>query len=497
MKPSTASMPTALVEKLKTLRTLAGDSEDLNIRSFTLNGVAMSSVVYDGMVSKELMAQMIMKPLLCEPFAPTDGAHEIHAFIHSGTVMATDLYDATTFDQLFRFMSSGFLAIMIDGLSAVVVIGAQGFFFRSVSEPTNETNEKASKEGFVEPVRVNMSLLRRRIKTPKLKFEIITAGTVSQTDICLCYLHDRVSKSLLKQVKRQINKLDIDMVLTSGYVAPFLESERVSLFSDVGTTERPDTLCAKIKEGRIGILIDGTPFALIVPYLFSENFQTMDDYVNRPYYATLMRLLKYACLMLSIALPGVYVALGTFHPELFPQALLFNIVAAQEVTPFSLMVEALIIHFIYEVMREAGLRLPKSVGHAVSIVGSLVIGDAAVTAGLIGAPMVLVLTMTAISSFVIPSLHEPVSLLRFVYILIGGSMGLFGLSLVSAMVLTNLCALSAFGVPYTAPIAPFTWHAMRDTFVRVGIPKMQQHDAEVGHLTGVHLAEEGSHDKNH
>lgn len=489
-KESDGILPAALQDKLVTLREKAGNSADLNVHSFYINDVAMSMVTYDGMVDKRLVAKLVLDPLLAKQFRPEDQGEELYTFIRERTVMATEMFDTYTFSELFRFLTSGFVALLIDGVEQVVVIGVQGFSFRSVSEPTSEMNEKGSKEGFVEPVRINMTMLRRRFKTPYLKFEFMNIGTVSQTDICLVYLTNTVSKKMLRQLKRQLQQIETDLVLTSGYLQPFLESRRASLFSDVGITERPDTLCAKIKEGRIGILIDGTPFALVAPYLFSEHFQAMDDYANRPYYASFVRILKYICFVVSIALPGLYVALGTFHPELFPQALLFNIAAAQEITPFPLMIEAIVIHFIYEVMREAGLRLPRAVGHAVSIVGSLVIGDAAVTAGLIGSPMVLVVTLTAISSFVTPSLQEPVSVLRFLYILLGGTMGLYGMALLSAMVLTNVCALSTFGVPHTAPIAPLTLGAMRDTFVRVGFKRMQKHSAQLRHLRGVHIEDE-------
>ncbi len=483
-------LPKKLDSKLVTLREKLDNTADLNVRNFYIGNVELSLVVYDGLVNQQLVAELVLDPLFRHSFSETCEAEDIYHYMQTGTVMALGMVDVYTYEELFRFLSAGFLALFVDGLSQAVVIGAQGFFFRSVSEPTSEMNEKASKEGFVEPVRINMTLLRRRIKSPTLKFEVLSAGTTSQTDLCLVYLTDIVSKDLLAQVKAQLATVHPDMVLTSGYLEPFLKSKRASLFTDVGTTERPDTLCAKIKEGRIGILIDGTPFALIVPYLFSEHFQTMDDYANPPFYAAFIRLLKYFCFALAILLPGLYVALGTFHPELFLQSLLFNIAAAQETTPFPLMIEAAVICFLYEIMREAGLRLPRAVGHAVSIVGSLVIGDAAVTAGLIGSPMVLVLTLTAIASFVVPSLQQPISILRFAYIFCGGLFGLYGIALLSGMLLCNVCALSAFGVPYTAPIAPFTLRAMRDTFVRIGFIKMQQYDAQIKDLDGVRVEEE-------
>lgn len=276
-----------------------------------------------------------------------------------------------SYNELFRFIMSGFVVILIDGAPRGTACGIQGYPYRSISEPTAEVNERGSKEGFTEPIRTNMSLVRRRVKSPLLKFELFPVGKISRTDICLIYMTDRVSAKLLRDVRRKINSIDLDVILTAGYLQPFLTGRPWSLFSDVGTTERPDVLAAKVQEGRIAILIDGTPFALIVPYLFTENFQTLDDYAHSAFYASFIRIIRYFSFIISILLPGAYVAISTFHPELLPQALLFNIAAAEDTTPFPLGIEALIIHLLYEIMREAGLRLPRPVGHAVSIVGAL------------------------------------------------------------------------------------------------------------------------------
>ncbi len=482
----------ALTDNMVTLREKFDNSSDLNVREIEINGVRVSVMIIEGMVNLQLLAKMVMAPLLNHKFQEEDGAAEIYRFIEDSSVMAIDLKDVYTFDELFRFMMSGFIIILIDGLPYGIALGAQGFSFRSIGEPSTEINERGSKEGFTEPIRINMTMVRRRIKSPTLKFELFSLGEVSKTDICMMYMTDVVSKKLLREIRHKLRRLDLEMILTEGYLQHFLEGKRSSIFSDVGVTERPDTLCAKIQEGRVAVMVDGTPFALIVPYLFSENFQSIDDYCYKPFYATFIRCIKYISFVISILLPGAYVAVGAFHPELFPDALLFNVVSAQETTPFPLMVEALVIHFMYEVMREAGLRLPRPIGHAVSIVGALVIGDAAVTAGLIGAPMILVVALTAISSFVVPSLHEPVSILRFAFIIIGGTLGLYGLALASAMVAVNACALSAYGVPYLSPIAPFNPYSMRDTFVRSSFRILQKKTARIQDFNGVNIEEEGS-----
>ena len=312
-----------------------------------------------------------------------------------------------------------------------------------------------------------MTLIRRRMKTPNLKFETMNVGKQSHTDICLCYLTNVVSETILKEVRKRICEIDIPNVLASGYISPFLEEKQnVAIFSSIGITERPDTVCGKISEGRIAILIDGTPNVLIVPYLFSEYFQAVDDYSVRPYFATITRWIKYFAFFSAIILPGLYVAVGSFNPEILPQELITKVAKSITTTPFPLAIETLLTHVIYEIMREAGLRLPKALGHAVSIVGALVIGESAVNAGLMGAPTLMVVALAAISSYVIPSLYEPISFLRILFIIVGGLFGMWGITLLFCAILINICSKNNFGIPFSAPISPFRFSDMRDVLIR-------------------------------
>ena len=240
----------------------------------------------------------------------------------------------------------------------------------------------------------------------------------------------------------------------------------------MGFTERPDVLTAKISEGKICIIVDGTPNALIVPYLFIEHFHSLDDYLKRPYYATFIRILKIASFLVSVFLPGLYVAVCTFHQEIIPETMIFGITGQESRTPLPIMFEAFFIHLVYEIVREAGLRMPKSVGHAISIVGALVIGDSAVTAGIISAPMLIILGLTAVSSFVVSTLYESVAVLRFAFIIIGGLGGLYGIMMGFAAVLVNAAAINPYGIPFTSPLSPTKIGAWRDLVVRQSWRKM-------------------------
>lgn len=477
-----------LLDNLVNIREIADNSNDIHIKEMNISGVNIAILSCEGLVNGATLGKNLIEPLtdlvLKEPYDTN-----LIKWIRKYMMISQDESEIYTLDELFRFFYSGFVIILIDGIKFGFCFGLQGYQSRSISEPSSEINLRGSREGFIEVIRVNMSMIRRRLKSPSLKFELSTIGVKSKTDICLVYMNDMVSHRFLKDIKKKLDKIDIDIVLESGYITPFLENKPLSLFSGVGFTERPDTMCAKVSEGRIGILVDGTPYALIVPYLFTENFQSLDDYSHRPYYATFIRILKYICFLFTILIPGAYVAVSTFHPEVFPNSLLFNIAASQDVTPFPLIIEALIIHFIYEVMREAGLRLPRSIGHAVSIVGGLVIGDSAVRAGIIGAPMVMVLAITAITSFVVPSVYEPVAILRFSFILIGGMFGILGITLGLCVVFTNLCALSSVGIPTTSGSSPFSLYSMRDVILRLGWRTLAKKDLVIQDLPGSEFSE--------
>lgn len=482
-------LSSSLSENMINLRSLIHNSDDLVAREIIINGVKTEIIIMENLVSLQTMTQIVLNPLLNENFKIKGSSHEIFDFLLNRSVLSPDAREVYDYDSIFRSVMSGFVVILVDGIPCGMAFGIQGYAYRSIAEPESEVNERGAHEGFTEPLRINISMVRRRLKSSNLQFEIMTIGSESKTDICLAYMTNKASPNLVSQIKRRLAGIKTEIVLTAGYIQPFLEGKPWSIFSDVGVTERPDVLCAKINEGRVAVMVDGVPFTLITPYLFSENFQSLDDYAHRPYYAAFVRFMKYISFIATILLPGLYVAIGSFHPELLPHSLLFNVAAAEESTPFPLMLEALIIHLLYEIMREAGLRMPRAVGHAVSIVGALVIGDAAVSAGLIGAPMVLVVAMTAISSFVVPSLYEAIAILRIAFILVGGTLGIYGIAVLSLLLLVDACTLRGFGSIYMSPIAPFSAVSMQDTFVRAGFKRLNRHSIKLQNLNGMNISD--------
>ncbi len=424
----------------------------------------------DGLCNSQKIADNAIRPLLSYKGDLPEG--EELEFICDNIICGTEQQKQTSLDMAVDMLLRGTLLIFVEGASQCIIFGVQQIPERAINEPDTDVQEFGSREGFTENIKTNLTLIRKRLCTPNFTIEMKEIGAQSKTRILLCYMKGRVNEDVLDSVRERLNNINMDTLLGAGYLRKALDTKRLSFFTMVGETERPDTFSAKICEGKIGILIDGTPFALIVPRLFIENFQTLDDYVNRPFYATFMRTVRFLSFLISVFLPGVFVSVGLFHQEMLPDDMLYNIVVMESNTLFTLTLEALIIHFVYEIVREAGLRMPKSIGHAVSIVGALVIGDAAVTAGLIGAPMLIVVALTAICSLVSSHLYQPISVLRIVFILIGGTTGLYGIMIGAAALVISLASMTDYAVPFLSPITPFEKTLLRDSIVRISMEKL-------------------------
>ena len=460
-------------------------SSDLMINEIVVSGIKCGLFACEAMVSTQMSTMLLFHPLMNIKLENDKTPQGLYDYIDKRCLLSYNKIKVNTYGQMIWLMMSGFTCILIDGCADCICFGIQGYDKRSVTEPTTEINVRGSQEGFIEVIRSNFSLIRRRLKTPTLKIELMKIGKLSPTEIALVYMTDKAPKKLIDNIKKNIKSVKLDIVLCGGYIEPFLQGNTLSIFSDVSVTQRPDVLCAKVNEGRVGILIDGTPFALVMPTLFSENFQTLDDYSNRPFYATYIRWIKYISFFLATVLPGSYVAIATFHPEMLTPTLLIDLSSALEITPFSLFSEMLIIVILFEIIREAGIRLPKVVGAAVSIVGGLVIGDAAVSSGLISTPLLIIVGITATSSFTIPELSQQIAIIRILFIIAGGYLGLYGIAIVFGIIILNICSMENFGVPYTAPVSPFSVKSMRDILIRIGFKSMQKDTVTIEKLNGV------------
>ena len=457
------------------------DCSDVLYREICISNRDAVLFFCDGLCNTLLINEGILKPLT-EIKNSVIRREEILKSVTEKTYSGVDIKRSENLFDAFGYLFSGFCILLIEGEKYFLAFSAQGFERRSPDQPYTEVQERGAMECFVENLTDNIALLRRRIKTPDLKTEETVIGSTSNTRVCVCYLSSRADKSVVRDVIGKLKGVKIDCLLSADNLTDFIDTDYLSFFSAVGRTERPDTLCSKLAEGRVAVIVDGSPFALFLPFLFTENFQTLDDYSYRPYYSLFIRFLRLLCFFLSVMLPGLYVAVCVYHQEVLSQSLLVEIAVQENVTPFSITVEALTVHIMYEIVREAGLRMPKAVGHAVSIVGALVIGEAAVSAGIIAAPMVIIVALTAIGSFVVSPLYESVSVLRLIFIIIGGVSGFFGIMLFFGVTLINMCAVQSENVPYCATLITANFGSLRDVIFRFSWKQLGKRMLKIGRL---------------
>jgi spore germination protein KA len=342
---------------------------------------------------------------------------------------------------------------------------------RNLEEPSSEPVIRGPRDGFIENISTNIGLIRRRIKTPRLKTESITLGELTQTQVVLTYIEGIVSESIVEEVRKRVSRIQIDGIIDSGYIEEFIEDSPFTPFPQVHSTERPDVVAAELLEGKVAILVDTSPFVLIVPMTFWNGLQASEDYYVRWPIATFVRWIRFIFIIIAIFAPPLYVAITTFHQEMIPTNLILSIASSREAVPFPALVEALLMEIIFEALREAGIRLPKQIGQAISIVGALVIGQAAVQAGIISAPVVIIVSITGIAAFTIPrySFGNGIRLLRFPMLFLAGTLGLYGIVLGSLGILLHVASLRSFGVPYFTPVSPLTFTNLKDVIIRAPI----------------------------
>lgn len=384
-------------------------------------------------------------------------------------ISISNISKVKTFTDVIDQISSGNPVLLLDQKSEGFSAGLAKWEKRAIEEPQAESVIRGPREGFIESIGVNTALLRRKIKSPKFKIKKINIGRLTKTSVAVAYIDGVADQTLITEVENRLKRIDIDGILESEYLEEFIEDNPYSPFPQLLSTERVDVVSAYLLEGHVAIITDGTPFVLVAPTTFYSLMQASEDYYQRPLVSTAIRWLRFLFIVISLLLPSLYVAVLTYHHEMVPTSLLISMAASREPIPFPALIEALLMEITFEILREAGIRLPKQVGSAVSIVGALVIGQAAVEAGIVSAPMVIVVAATGIASFAIPRYSAGLALrvLRFPMLVLAGSLGFLGIMLGVILIVIHLCTLRSFGVPYLSPIAPMKVSELRDVFIRL------------------------------
>ncbi|MFH5184024.1 spore germination protein [Paenibacillus sp. TAB 01] len=478
-----------LQHNLNVLQSIYTECPDIVFRPFVIHGKKQAALIYfEGLSNCEEMNENVLAPLMSENSADIQ---EIKGIVEQRLSIAKVNY-VQAVDECVKHISLGYTLLLIDGFDQGILLALMKFEKRSVEEPTAESVVRGPREGFTETLYVNTSILRRKIRSPLMKFKTLKIGRYTQTDVSIAYILGLAEEQLLEEVRNRLMRIDIDGVMDSGNIEEFIEDASFSPFPQIISTERPDVAASALLEGRVVILTEGSPFALIAPVTIFSLMQASEDYYERFLLGTVIRWMRFLLLGVSLMLPSIYVALLAFHQEMIPTTLLISIAASREQIPFPAIVEALLMEITFEALREAGIRLPKQIGSAVSIVGALIIGDAAVSAGLVSPPMVMVVAFTGIASFTSGRYNAAGAfrILRFPLIILAGSLGLLGVMWGLILIVIHLCTLRSFGVPYLSGLAPGMRNEWKDMLVRAPIwslkkrPKFSSDDNPVRQSAG-------------
>lgn len=460
---------TDINENTNSLKRYLGTSEDIMFTKLTIklknsNPLNAMLVAIDGLVDEEAIRNNVLKPLIENSLQekPNEDLKQVQELLSTKENIVED----NLIRAVYKVLKAHALLI-VDGFNKALLISIEGYEIRSIEEPETEQTVRGSREGFIESTGVNTSLLRRRIAHPSLRFETMQIGEFSQTGVTIAYLKDIVDLDLVERVKRRLDEIEVDSINSSGDIEQLIEDHPYSIFPTIGNTERSDKAATLLLEGRVLLLIDGTPFSLYVPNLFLENFQNIEDYNSRPYYSSFIRLMRLFAFFISITLPALYITALNFNKSLIPSDLIVSLIQARETVPFPLVMEMIMMIFMFEIVREAGVRLPKQIGSALSIVGALILGDVTVSAGLVGAPTIVVVSISYIAAFVIAPISDVTALLRIVLLVASSLFGSYGLCVALLGLLTHMVGLTSLGVSYMAPFAPVHFQDWKDGLIRL------------------------------
>lgn len=452
----------------------AGDTTFITrqIESVGTPAIKCCIIYCDGMVNNQIVNENIITPIT--RFALPAPQADILQAITLRVLQINELKKSSDVDEIIRAIVYGDTLFLCEGCGEGLILNTKGFQMRSISEPEGEQVLQGPREGFTEGILTNISLLRRKLRTSSLKFQFSQMGECTKTSICLCFIDGVVDKRVLAEVRRRLEGIKIDGILDSNYVQEFLRDAPYSPFKTIGSSERPDTVAAKLLEGRVAIIVDGSPVVLTAPYIFIEQFQSSEDYYVGFLYAAVSRFVRVLGFLFSISVIPIYISLITYHPEMLPTSLLLSITAAREAVPFPTIVEALGLLLAFEILRESGARTPSSIGTTLSIVGALVLGQAAVEARFVSAPMVIIVAFAGITGLMLPKIKSAIVATRAILAILAAAMGLYGYVFGMIIILAHLSRLKSFGVDCLRDAQVFSGSRNEDSYFRMPWKKMKR-----------------------
>ncbi len=459
----------SLNDNIALFKNIFQDDETVIFREFQnkrLKAAKCCIIYVDGMVNTEVINENIIQPVLRSDLSEDIESHDLLEELKSKVIVSNDVTLEAEINKIAKCVVYGDTLFLLEGYDRALIINSKGWQTRSISEPECAKVIRGPREGFTESITVNLSLVRRKIKDPDLKFKVKEIGERTHTKTCICYMKSLASDAVLSELEQRLNQINIDGIIDSGYVQELIKDAPYSPFETVGSSERPDVIAAKLLEGRIALFVDGSPFVLTVPYVVVENFQSNEDYYNNYIFATMNRLIRGFTAVTSIAIPAVFLSIVTYHQEMLPTPLLLSFSASRQGVPIPTTVSLFLMLFVFDILREVGTRMPAPIGQAVNIVGALVLGQAAVEAKLVSAPVVIITALTGIMTLINMNFISATILFRN-FLLLGASfLGIYGFSMCIIVMYLHLMSIRSFGVPYMMNVTKGKNHDGQDAWIR-------------------------------
>lgn len=420
------------------------------------------------LVDKELINKDILRPLMREEWEDKDSLDTIKKTLLEGRIYFAECEEVVELEKVHNGMLKGKAVVLIDGIQEAFLYSVGKIEKRGVDQPQGEQVIRGPRDGFIESLQTNIGLVRARLPIPNLRIKELQIGRMTKSTVVLCYVEGTANEALVSEVENRLNKIDIDRILDSGYIEQFIQDNPRSPFPQIQSTERPDKAVGNLVEGRVVIMVDGTPLALICPATFNQLYHTSEDYNERAMMTSIIRMVRFVALNFSLYFPSLYVAVLSFHPELIPAQFAVAVTSGRSGVPFPVFLEVFLMEVAMEILREATVRMPQQVGGALSIVGVLVIGQAAVEAGFVSPITVVIIALSTIGSFATPAYNTAIAfrMLRFPLLIGAGSLGLLGLAAGAMFIINHMLSLRSFGVPYLSPVVPLDWQGMKDSIIR-------------------------------
>jgi len=434
------------------------ENQDVVIRQFKVLQQNDAFILYiDGMADNNIINDYILRQLM-DGKGGADMQNDTVNYVKNNLLAANQVTMINVYRDIIKQVMNGLTALFIDGCEECFLVETRGFEKRSVSQPLTESVIKGPQEAFIENLRTNVTLVRRIVRNKDLITEMLPAGKVNNTTCAILYIKGITNPKVVEEVKKRINSIDMDFVTSDGVIDQLIEDHPFAILPQILSTERPDRTASFLMEGKVAIICDGTPSASIVPTTFFNLLYTSEDYTLRWQYGTFIRFIRIIAAVLALFLPGLYIALTLYHQEMIPTELLLSIIKTREIVPFPALLEILIMEISFELIREAGIRVPGVIGQTLGIIGAVILGQAAVTAGLVSPILIIIVAITGLGSFTVPnfSMAFAIRILRFVFIILGSVAGFYGIAAGLLVVLGMACSMKSFGVPYLSPVAPKT-----------------------------------------